>query len=73
MRYLRDYTTRRGRVRPGHRLIELRDAEASNDLFLLLGVTDRAAIILDRHVSAVFNFRFLCHDLLVRKPFQAVV
>jgi hypothetical protein len=61
VRYLRNDPTGRGSVRPGHRLIELRDPEASDDLLLLLRVADRAAIILDRDVSAVFFFYFLCH------------
>ena len=61
VRYLRNDPTGRRRVGPGHRLVELRDAEASDDLFLLLRVPDRASIILDRDISAVFIFYFLCH------------
>ena len=64
VRYLRNDPTGRRRVGPGHRLVELRDAEASDDLFLLLRVPDRASIILDRDISAVFVFYFLCHDLI---------
>ena len=60
MRYLRNDPTRRRRVWPRHRLIKLRYAEAPDDLFLLLRVADRAAIILDRDASA-FIFCFLCH------------
>ena len=65
VRYLRNDPTSRGSVRPGHRLIELRDPEASDDLLLLLRVADRAAIILDGDVATLV-FSFLCHTFRVR-------
>ena len=52
----------RRRIGPRHRLVQLRDAEALNDVLLLLRVSDRATIVLDRDASA-FIFCLLCHDL----------
>src|SRR5204863_5542408 len=46
--------------RTRHRLIQLRDPEALNDVLLLLRVSDRATIVLDRDASA-FIFCLLCH------------
>ena len=65
MRNLRNDAAHRGVVRPGHRLIELGDAEALYDRLLLRRVSDRAAIVLDRDVRVVHFFSFLCHDLYV--------
>ena len=52
VRHFRDDAAHRWSILTRDRLIELSDPEASNDLFLLFSVADRAAIILDRDVSA---------------------
>jgi len=53
----------RRRIGPRNCLIQLRDAEALNDVLLLLRVSDRATVVLDRDAIA-FYFCLLCHDLI---------
>lgn len=60
MRNLRNNTAHRRGILARNLLVKLCDAEALNDVFLLLSVADRAAIVLDRDAPA-FIFRFLCH------------
>src|SRR5215204_2204679 len=63
VRDLRNDAAHRWRIGPRNRLVQLRDAEALNDVLLLLRVSDRAAIVLDRDASA-FIFCLLYHDLI---------
>lgn len=72
VRDLRDDAAHRRRIWPRDRLVQLRDAEALDDLLLRLRVTDRAAVVLDRDVTARRVFFFLCHDLKVQQTFQSV-
>ena len=60
MRDLSHDAAHRRCVGPRNRLVQFRDAEALNDVLLLLRVSDRATIVLDRDASA-FIFCLLCH------------
>ena len=60
VRDLRHDAAHRRRIRPRNRLVQFCDAEALNDVLLLLRVSDRATIVLDRDASA-FIFCLLCH------------
>ena len=63
MRNLINDAAHRRRVLTRYRLVELGNAKAPDDVFLLFGIADRASVILDRDISAARIFCFLCHDL----------
>jgi len=56
MRYLRNYSAHRRCIRPLNRLVEFGHAQALDNLFLLGGITDHTAVILDLDLSACFFF-----------------
>lgn len=62
MRYLSNDPASRSGIRSGDRLVQLRDPEALDDLFLIFGVTDHAPVVLDLDLTCCFCF--LCHDLI---------
>ena len=60
-----DDAAHRGRIRATDRLVELRYAEAFDDVLLLLRIADRTAVILYLDRSAGRIFVLICHDLFL--------
>ena len=61
MRDLCHDATRRRRIDPFDRLVELGYTEALDDRLLLFRVADHAPVILDLDLAAAVCFYFLCH------------